>query len=79
MTAAPDDLNVIIAPEAQAQIDALTAKDPGLADSIRETLANMHQAAQAVQDGRYATFEDAMEAISGSRPRRIGEDEGEAA
>ena len=34
---------------------------------------HVRNAMQGVSDGRYATFEDAMEAISGTRPREIFE------
>lgn len=58
---------VIMLPEAQAQIDA----DPALAKALgglRESLLN---AMQGVKDGRYKSFDDAMEAMTGNRPTAI--------
>lgn len=51
-------------PEAQAQIDA----DPVLAEAMVGLKEAFLNAMQGVEDGRYKTFEDAMEAITGSRP-----------
>jgi hypothetical protein len=54
------------------------AADPDLAEAMREFAACCRQAQQAVKDGRYATFDDAMEAITGNRPEPVdvdGEDD----
>jgi len=56
---------VIIPPEMQAEID----KDPKLAEAMRDMSAQMRQAMQGVQDGKYADFNDAMEALTGQRPK----------
>lgn len=63
-----DDLKIQFTPEAQADIDRLLAEKPQIKPAFDELKANMHQAMQAVHEGRYETFEDAMEAITGHRP-----------
>jgi len=47
------------------------AKDPELAKALWEFQANLHQAWDAVKRGQYASFEDAIEAITGERPERV--------
>lgn len=66
-----DDMKLVILPEAQAAMDA----DPDLAKLVRELNANFHQAMQGVKDGKYVTFEDAMEAITGQRPEKVDLDD----
>lgn len=58
---------VVIPPEIQKQMDA----NPELAKAMKDMMAEMKNAMQAVKDGRYATFEDAIEAIIGQRPQQI--------
>lgn len=65
---------IIISPEATEELARLEVKHPGLGESAREMFANMRQAMQAVKDGRYATFDDAIEAITGQRPIRVLDD-----
>lgn len=65
------DLNVEISDQVKEKI----AKDPKLANYLRETIACFRQAHQAVQEGRYASFPDAVEAITGTRPVRIDVDD----
>lgn len=60
-------------PEVQAQLDA----DPEMAKAVKEFMAMMHQAHHAVQTGQHKTMEDAVEAISGSRPMPIDTETGE--
>jgi hypothetical protein len=58
---------IIMLPEAQREIDAnpeLAKAMPGLAESLKNAL-------QGVKDGRYKSFEDAMQAMTGERPRQI--------
>jgi hypothetical protein len=45
--------------------------DPDLAEAMREIAATMRQAHHAWQSGRYASFDDAMYAITGRRPEKI--------
>jgi hypothetical protein len=59
---------VHIAPEALAQLEKAPAE---VREAAREMIANLRQAAQAFNDGRYKTIEDAIEAITGERPERI--------
>jgi hypothetical protein len=58
---------LVIAPEAQAMIDA----DPELAKVWRGFSEVMRNAMQGVNDGRYPSFDDAMEAMTGQRPERV--------
>ena len=37
--------------------------------------ANFHQAADAVQRGQYKSFDDAMEGITGERPKKVDMDD----
>ena len=55
---------IVLSENAKRQL----AADPELAAACRELFANMRQAHLAVREGRYATFDDAMEAITGERP-----------
>lgn len=67
----PDD-RLRFAPEALAEIEAMMASDPAAAVALRDLLATMRQAAHAWHSGQYASFEDAMEALTGSRPQPVG-------
>lgn len=58
---------VVIPPAMQAQMDA----DPALAAAMRDMSATMKDAMQGVADGRYKSFDDAMEAMTGSRPEKV--------
>lgn len=66
-----NDLKIIIPPAIQAQMDA----NPKLGEAMREIFAAMRQAHHAVQSGQYATFDDAMEAITGCRPEPVDLDD----
>lgn len=57
--------------ELSDQVKAEMEADPELAAALREFMANCRQANEAVQSGRHATFEDAIEAITGLRPVKI--------
>lgn len=63
----PKEPTVIIADEVKEEME----KDPDLAEALRDFAAMARQAMQGVQDGKYKSFDDAMEAISGSRPVKI--------
>ena len=70
-----NELEIVVMSQVQDAMDS----DPELAAMLRECLACAHQANEAVQSGRYETFEDALEAITGSRPvLLVDEDEGDA-
>lgn len=67
-----DDVpEVIMLPEVMAQM----AADPEMAEFIRDFAAMARQAMVDVESGKYASFDDAMEAISGNRPEAIDLDE----
>lgn len=61
-----DDLipQVIMMPECEADI----AANPELAKAMQGMKEALLNAMQGVKDGRYATFDDAMEALTGQRP-----------
>lgn len=67
---AQDDDPLEFAPGVLEEIN----RDPGLKKAAQEMFANMRQAHQAWRDGRYPTFDDAMEAITGNRPTKIDGD-----
>src|SRR5687767_5955211 len=69
----PEELQVILADEVQAKIDA----DPGMRAAIRDFIASMHQARAGVLSGQYKMMDDAMQAITGSRPQKIDPETGE--
>lgn len=57
--------------EVSDQVKAEMEANPELAAALREFFANCHQADAAVEAGQYATFEDAIEAITGQRIEKI--------
>lgn len=67
MTEPKKDLEIVILPEVQAQLDA----DPDMAEAIRDFMAACRQAKHAVDTGQHESFNDAMEAITGNRPEPV--------
>jgi len=65
------DSEVIYSPEVLEAIEA----DPELAEVMRRFAADARQAMQFVKDGKYADFDDAMEALTGVRPQLVEDDE----
>ena len=63
----PKELEIVIADAVAAEM----ADDPEMAEAMRDLFAAFHQANHAVATGQYASFEDAMEAITGSRPEPV--------
>ncbi len=59
------DVMVSFSPQVQAQMD----NNPDLAEAMRDFLANVRQALNDVKTGKYNSFDDAMEAITGERPQ----------
>lgn len=53
------------------QVKAKMAGDPEIAAMVKEMAANFRQAMWAVGEGHYNSFDDAIEAITGSRPRKL--------
>lgn len=68
---ADKELIIHMAPEVLAQMD----KDPEMAKVIREFNAVMHQAMDGVGSGKYASLDDALEILTGSRPEPINLEE----
>jgi hypothetical protein len=62
-----DDLKIKLSDEVKEQME----KDPELKKVLGELFANFHQAADAVKRGQYASFDDAMEGITGERPKKV--------
>lgn len=54
-----EELQIEWSDEAKAQIE----NDPEIATAVKEFSARMRQAYQDVHDGKYATIDDAMEAM----------------
>lgn len=67
----PKELKIIMAPEVQKDVEA----DPELAAALRDFSAILRQAMHGVETGQYKSFDDAMEAITGSRPRKVDLDD----
>lgn len=70
-----DDDPIRYAPGFQEQLNKIVADDPEAADVFRDFFAKMRQAHHAWQEGRYASFDDAIEAITGERPTPIDVDD----
>lgn len=62
---------VIMLSEVEAELKIAMAEKPEIGQAMTAFKENVLNAMQAVHDGRYKTFEDAMEAIGGIRPVRI--------
>lgn len=65
------ELLIEVDPHVQAQMD----KDPELARAMKDLFACFHQAAHAVRTGQYESFDEAMEAITGSRIHKLSPEE----
>lgn len=65
------DWKMEILPEFLNDLDQISQDDPQSAAALREMLANMRQAIEGVNAGRYKSFEDGVEAITGQRPTKI--------
>lgn len=61
---------VIYSPQVERQI----AADPELARAMREVASRMRNALQAVEDGRYATFDEAI-AAQGLKSKPLDDEE----
>lgn len=55
------------------QVKKQMEENPDLAEDMREVSALFRQAMQLVHDGKYETFPDAMEALTGRRPVAVGD------
>lgn len=60
-----------IHPQAVADLERIAEEDPEGAKEIGEALTAMREAAQAWRNGQFASFEDALEALTGQRPQPI--------
>lgn len=67
------DLQIDISDTVEDQM----SNDPELAEAMRVFMAVMRQAHDAVQRGQHKTMEDAIEALTGSRPVKLDPDTGE--
>lgn len=67
------DLTIELSDQAKKQM----AADPKMAEGLRDLFAIMRQAHAGVKSGQYKTFDDAMEALTGSRPKKIDPETGE--
>lgn len=67
------DLTIDMSEQVKAQMLA----DPELAKAMKEFMAIMHQAHEGVKSGQYKTMDDAMEALTGSRPQKVDLETGE--
>ena len=68
-----DEDGIEFAPGVLEDIKELAARDPKAAEAFRIMMANMRNAHQAWRSGRYPSFEDAVEAITGNRPVKVDE------
>ena len=63
------DVEITLSDQVKGQMEA----DPNMAAAIRDFSACMRQAFQAVKDGQHKSWEDAIEAITGTRPEVVDE------
>lgn len=56
------------APGVLEKLARMEREDPKAAEGFREMLSSMRQAHSAWKEGKYNSFEEAMEAISGIKP-----------
>lgn len=75
MTETPEAEDTIVYSE---KVKAQMAQDPEMAECLRGMTAAMRQAQHDLKTGKYASFEDALEAITGSRPTLVMASEEEA-
>ena len=59
------------------EVATKAAADPKLAAALRDMGATFRQAMAGVASGQYASFDDAMFALTGSRPERVLPDDEE--
>lgn len=62
-------------PEFLTDLEKLSRDDPEAASEVRELLANMRQAMEGVKSGKYVTFDEGMETITGQRPQIVSDDD----
>lgn len=60
------------------QVKTALADDPEAAEALRDFSATLRQAYQGLKEGKYETFEDAMEALTGKRPERVEDEDDKA-
>lgn len=70
--------NIQFHPAVLEELDRLAKEDPQAAQDARELFAAMRQAHTSWQAGQYDSFEDALEAITGTRPIPVDLDDEEA-
>ena len=63
--------NVVLTPMAQADLERILKEDPAAGQEIQAAFDAMREAKLAVSEGKYANFEDAMEAMTGERPQEV--------
>lgn len=68
MTDDRKDLTIVLSDQVKDQI----GDDPEMAAVLRELMAVLRQANAGVQNGQYASVDDALEILIGSRPEIIG-------
>lgn len=61
------DLEIVLSD----QVKEAMAADPELAKSMKDFSAMVRQAHHGIKTGQYKSFDDAMEALTGSRPEYI--------
>lgn len=71
MSGPKQDVQVILTPE----VEAAAAQDPELAEMIRDFVACFRQGVYGVETGQYKSLDDALEALLGSRPEPVTEED----
>lgn len=71
MTEKKDTRVVVLSDLAKKQLDA----NPEMHEAVTEFVSKMTTAMTAFKNGEYATMDDAIEAILGSRPKKLTEEE----
>lgn len=58
------------------QVKEAMAKDPALAAEMRAMFADMRTVMHGLKTGKYRSFDEGFEKLTGERPTRIEEDDG---
>jgi hypothetical protein len=71
LTKAEAGTHMHFTPQALGDLHRIAETDPQGAEEVAKALIAMRDATQAWRDGKYATLDDAMEALTGTRPEVV--------
>lgn len=71
LTEAKAGLHMHFTPHAMGSLQQIAENDPEGAEAVAKALIDMRDATQAWHDGKFASLEDAIEALTGVRPELV--------